>query len=98
MSSIFVCLTDNNKTTHWVGRAKLKLLYKDDYHKRKIIDDIQDILTGTTIEQSTSGRKKNLYLLQGDKEKYYEEANYYADVNAEANKIYGENSNIIITM
>ena len=35
---------------------------------KKFIDDIQASLTGNTIEQSTSGREKNPYLLQEDEE------------------------------
>ena len=52
------CLTDNNKTAHWVGQSKLKPLDTDYFQKKKFIDDIQASLTDTAIEQSTSGRKK----------------------------------------
>ena len=33
---------------------------------KKSIDDIKSSLTGTTIEQSDSGRKKNLYLYENN--------------------------------
>ena len=56
-------LKDNNKTTHWVGYSKLKPLDKD-FFKEKLINDQQDSLTGTTIEQSDSGRKTDPGLLQ----------------------------------
>ena len=62
-------MKDNNKTEHWVGQAKSKTLDTDDFFKRKyFFDDVQDSSTGTTFEQSASGRKKNPYLLQEDKE------------------------------
>ena len=88
-------LTYNNKTAHWVGQSKLKPLYTDDFSK-KVIDAIQASLTGITIEQSVSGRKNNPYLLQESEEKEAEEANDYAGVNVEANKIDEENNDIII--
>ena len=34
------------------------------FQKKKVIDDIEAGLTGTTIEQSDSGKKKNPDLLQ----------------------------------
>ena len=50
VSSNFFFLTDNNKTTHWVGNSKLKPLDKNDLFKRKkVIDDIQASLTVTKI-------------------------------------------------
>ena len=70
MSSKKLYMKDNNKTAHWVGHSQLKYLYTDDFFKRKpVFDDVQAILTGNKIEQSTSGRKNNPYLLQEDEEK-----------------------------
>ena len=53
------------------------------FNKKKIIDDIQDSLTGTTIEQSASGRKRNPYLLQESEEQEVEELYDDADVTGE---------------
>ena len=63
------------------------------FQKKKFIDDIQDSLTGDTIEQSDSGRKNNPCLLQGDEGLESEEA-----VNVEANKIDEDNNDMIISM
>ena len=52
-------LKDNNKTARWVGRAKWKPLDTYGFSKRKNVDDVQASLTGTTFEQSASGRKNN---------------------------------------
>ena len=60
-------MKDNSKTSRWVGHLQLKYLDTDDYFKRKlVVDDIQAILTGNKIEQSTSGRENNPDLLQED--------------------------------
>ena len=83
MSNKNFYLKYNNKTAHWFGRAKLKLLDTEDFSKEIFFDDVQDILTGTKFGQSTSGRKKNPYLLQEVEEKESKEANADADVNVE---------------
>ena len=57
MSSKKFYLKDNNKTAHWVGHARLKPLDIYDFSTKKVVDDIQASLTGTTFEQSASGRK-----------------------------------------
>ena len=63
VSSYFVCLKDNNKTAHWVGHLQLKSLYTDVFFKRKpVVDDLQDSLTGNTIEQSASGGKESIFV------------------------------------
>ena len=50
---------------------------------------------GTTIEQSSSVRKNNPYLLQGDEEQKYEEANDDTDLNAEVDKINEDNNGMV---
>ena len=87
MSSKNICSKDNNKTAHWVGHLKLKPLDTGDFSKEKVIDEIQDSLTGTTIEQSDSGRENNTDFLQEAEEQEAKEANTDADVTAESNKI-----------
>ena len=77
---------------------KLKPLYTDDFFKKKSIDDIQASLSGTTIEQSALGRKKNTDLLQEDEEQEAEDVNDDADINAKVNKIDVDKNNIIISM
>ena len=68
MSSKEFYFKDNNKTAHWVGHAKLKPLDKGNFSKEKVIDESQDILTSTTIEQSDPVKKNNPDLLQKSEE------------------------------
>ena len=68
------------------------------FKRTPAVDDIQDLLTGNTIEKSASGKKNNPYLLHEDKEQESEEANYDSYVNAEANKIYEDNNDMVISM
>ena len=68
------------------------------FPKEKVVDDIQASSTGTIFEQSASGRKNNPDMLQEYEEQEVEEANSYAGVNAEANKIDEENNDMIISM
>ena len=89
-------MEDNNKTAHWVVHSKLKPLDTEDFSKEKVIDDIQDSLTGTTIKHSASGRKYNPDFLQESEEQGAEEENADADVTAEANKINGDDKDMII--
>ena len=60
--------------------------YRRFFQKKKVIIDIQAILTGTTIEKSASRRKNNPDLLQESEEQDSEEANVDGDITAEANK------------
>ena len=53
------------------------------FQRKKVLDDAQASPTGTTFEQSASGRKNNPDLLQEAEEQEYEEANYYAGANTE---------------
>ena len=87
----------NNKTTHWVGHSKLKSLCTE-YFPNKFIDEIQFSLTGTTIEQSDYGGKKNSYSLQKYEEQEDEESNYDTDVTEESNKIDKDIDDMIISM
>ena len=99
MSSKELCLKDNNKTAHWVGRSKNTIpRYIIYFERRRVIDDIQASLTGTMIKKSSFGRKKNPYLLQEAEEQEAEEENADADVTAEANKIYEDDDGMIISM
>ena len=50
--------------------------------KEKVINEIQASLTGTKIEKSASGRKKNSYLLQECEGKESEETNSDAYVTS----------------
>ena len=66
--------------------------------KKQFIHRIQYGLTGTTIEQSASVRKKNPVLLQYSEEQESEWANYNADVTAKAHKMDMDNNNTIISI
>ena len=58
VSSRKFCTKDNNKTAHWVGRATLKTLGTDGFfQKKRVVDDVQDISTGTKFEHSASGKQ-----------------------------------------
>ena len=53
-------LKDNNKTSHWVGHSKLKILALEDlYNIKIIINKLEASLTVTTIEKFDYGMKKN---------------------------------------
>ena len=90
-------MKDNNKNAHWVGHSKLKPLDKDGF-QNKFIDYIQASLTGTTIEQSASGRKNNPHVLKEYEEQEAEEANSDADVISKEKKINEYNKCMIISM
>ena len=64
----------------------------------KAIKDIQASLTGTTIEQSHSGRKNNPYLLQESEEQEYEVADSGAHLTTGTSKINEDNDNMSISM
>ena len=49
---------DKVKTGHWVGQSQLISLDTYDLFKRtQVVDDIQSSVTGSTIQQSASGKK-----------------------------------------
>ena len=50
------------------------------FKRTPVVDDIQDSLTSTTIEQSVSRRENNQDFSREDEEQASEEANVYADV------------------
>ena len=53
-------MKDNDKTSHWVGNSKPKPLDLEDFYKIKIImKELEDSLTGTTIEHTDYGMKDN---------------------------------------
>ena len=59
------CLEDNSKTAHQVGHLKLKPVDLEDFYKIKnIINELETILTGTSIEHSDSVMENNPDLLQ----------------------------------
>ena len=64
MSSKKLFLKYNNKTADWVGHSKLKLLDTIDFFKKKVINNLQAILTGTKIEQAAYGGGGNPDFLQ----------------------------------
>ena len=66
--------------------------------KGKFIYYLQASLTGTTIEQSTSGSKNNTQLLKEAEEQEYEEENSDADVTIDASKINEDDYNMVISM
>ena len=87
-------MKDINKTVHWVGQSKLKTLYVEDCFKIKtIINELEAILTGDTIELSDSGIKNNPYLLQ---ESEVENADAY--LTADSSNINEDNDNMNISM
>ena len=50
------------------------------------------------MKQSVSREKRNPFLLQEEEENVAEDTNDDADVNIEANKVDGNNKNMVVTM
>ena len=58
---------------------------------------LESSLTGTTFEQSFSGRKNNPYLLQESEEQASKEVNSNAYINVESNIVDKDNNAMIIS-
>ena len=86
-------MKDNNKTSHWFSHSKLKSLDLEEVSKRRrIINELEDSLSGTTIEQSDSGMKNN-----PDTSIVVEVENYDADLTSYASKTNEEYDDINIS-
>ena len=59
---------------------------------------LESSLTGTTFEQSFSGRKNNPYLLQESEEQASKEVNSNAYINVESNIVDKDNNAMIISI
>ena len=64
------CFKDNLKPAHWVDHSQLRYLDTDDLFKiTPVVDEKQDSVTGNTITQSVS-RKKRIQFYYNKKKKY----------------------------
>ena len=83
MSSRKICSKDNDKSAHWVGQSKLRILDINKFLKRTPeFDENQDIVTGNTEEE----------------ENVAEKTTYDADENVEANETIDKNKDKVVTI